>query len=97
MGVISKSLDYVGEVVEYVFNFIVGETGVERESYFVVVLLEGVGIILYIVPERFVSGHHRERFVMDVGGNATLSHLHDDVVALLHGDTGDAREVEVTA
>lgn len=46
MRVISMSLDYVGEVVEYVFNFIVGETGVERESYFVMVLLKGVRIIL---------------------------------------------------
>ena len=56
----------------------------------------GVREILDIPAHAFVGGHHRQRLVMHIAGNAALRHFGDDVASLLIGRVRNANDVQVT-
>ena len=62
------------------------ELRVQRQRDLICIVLIRIRIILNIKAKRFISSHHRKRFVVNIASNFTLCHFYNDVISLLFRD-----------
>ncbi len=67
----------------------------KREGYFVNEMRIGVRDAGYVEAKIFIGGHHRQRLVVDVAGDAAFRHIHNDVRTLLQRDIRNTRQIEM--
>ena len=64
-------------------GFLVGKTRVQGQCDLIGEAGIGSRVIGNIESEILVGRHHRQRFVMHIGGHPAFSHRFDDFIALL--------------
>ena len=92
---ILKRLDDIHKIPHYILHILHSHTGVEREGDLVLEQVICIRIVLDVETESLVGCHHRQRFVMHIGGNAMLCHKLDYLICLFTSVSLQANKIQV--